>query len=182
MDRNWSKYNRELVKRGEILINPSAFGLKPEDKQTKKTGRPPVDPNQLILLLLFIKFALKPPYRQTQGLAKKLFESMGTKVPDFRTLHYRFKTMDIDIRNFPDPEDLPDDFVIVLDSTGIKVTNRGEWLRKKHGKRWLVESFFSVFKRWFGEYVVSRRFENMRKELVFKVGIMNMFMMVGTVL
>ena len=42
MSRDWSKYNRELVKRGEILINPLTFGLKPEDKQTKKTGRPPV--------------------------------------------------------------------------------------------------------------------------------------------
>jgi len=43
--------------------------------------------------------------------------------------------MKIDLSNFPSPEDLPDDFVIVLDSTGIKVTNRGEWLRKKHGKK-----------------------------------------------
>ena len=51
----------------------------------------------------------------------------------------------------------------------------------EYGKRWLVESFFSVFKRWFGEYVVSRGFENMKKELVFKVGIMNMLMVAGVV-
>jgi transposase len=206
--------------------------------------------------------------------------------------------MKIDLNSFPSPEDLPDDFVIVLDSTGIKVTNRGEWLRKKHGKksrrgwiklhvafdikrrkvvaieitdervhdsqkaeelvegakreakkegkevskvigdrgynshsffrylhnegicagilvrkgskvrgnplrdevvrsvrkgkrrwkeeveygkRWLVESFFSVFKRWFGEYVVSRKFENIKKEIMFKVGIINMFLMAGEV-
>ena len=135
MSRDWSKYNKQLVKRGEILISPTNFGLKPKNKPARKTGRPPLYPDQLILMLLFIKFALRLPYRQTQGLAKKLFESIGTKVPDFRTLHYRFKTMDIDIKDFPDPEDLPEDFVIVLDSTGIKVTNRGEWLRKKHGKR-----------------------------------------------
>jgi len=41
--------------------------------------------------------------------------------------------MDISLESFPDPEELPDDFVIILDSTGVKVTNRGEWLRKKQG-------------------------------------------------
>jgi len=38
-----------------------------------------------------------------------------------------------------------------------------------------VESFFSVFRRWFG------KFENIRKEIVFKVGIINMFLMAGEV-
>ena len=294
MSKDWSRYNEELVKRGEILIDPISFGLKAEEKRIKRAGRPPLYSNQLILMLLFIKFALRLTYRQTQGLARKLFGALGLKIPNFRTLHYRFKTMDIDLKDFPAPEDLPDDFVIVLDSTGIKVTNRGEWLRKKHGKkprkgwikvhvaldvrskkvvgvevtdervhdsqkaqrlverakkeaesrgkrvskviadggydtheffrylheegitagilvrrgakvrgnplrdevirairkgkrrwkeeveygyRWFVESFFSVFKRWFGEYVVSRNFENIRKEIVFKVGILNMLMM-----
>ena len=55
MNRDWSEYNKQLVRRGEILINPLAFGLKPEDKQTKKTGRPVVYLNHLIPLLLFIK-------------------------------------------------------------------------------------------------------------------------------
>ena len=189
--------------------------------------------------------------------------------------------------------DLPQDFFIVLDSTGLKVTNRGEWIRKKHrkrprkgwvklhvaldmnswqvinievtnekvhdsqkaiqllegvrvvgesrglkvkkliadsgydthalfrymhangiepcvkvrsnaevsgntlrdmvvraykkgkrawkrangyGNRWFVESYFSVFKRWFGEYVSSVRFENIRSEVVFKVWILNLFL------
>jgi hypothetical protein len=44
-----------------------------------------------------------------------------------------------------------------------------------------VESFFSTFKRWFGEHVMSRRFENMRKEIMFKVGIINMFLIAGEV-
>jgi len=38
-----------------------------------------------------------------------------------------------------------------------------------------------VFKRWFGEHVVSRKFENIKKELMFKVGIINMFLMAGEV-
>ena len=294
MSRNWSEYNQKLIKRGEILINPS---LSPEEKeQGKKIGRPYTYPSRLIWMLLFIKFALRLPYRQAEGLAREVFGALGLKIPNFRTLHYRFTHSDISLSDFPEPEELPDDFVIILDSSGIKVTNRGEWLRKKHGKkarkgwiklhvaldlkskrvvelevtdervhdsqkgkellqrakkegedkgkkiskviadagydtheffrylgeegieagvlvrkdakivgntvrdhvirqirrgkkkwkevveygkRWLVESFFSAFKRWFGEYVVSKRFENIRRELVFKVGIMNTLLMAG---
>ena len=35
----------------------------------------------------------------------------------------------------PQIENLQDNFVIVLERAGLKVTNRGEWLRKEHGKR-----------------------------------------------
>jgi len=34
----------------------------------------------------------------------------------------------------------------------------------------------AVFKRWFGEYVSSVRFENIRSEVVFKVWILNLFL------
>jgi hypothetical protein len=69
MKRDWSKYNKELVKRGEILIDPEGFVLKPaEREQTRKTGRPPLYTDKLILILLFIKFALRLPYRQTTSL------------------------------------------------------------------------------------------------------------------
>lgn len=176
--------------------------------------------------------------------------------------------------------------MIVLDSTGLKVTNRGEWLREKHGKKarkgWvklhlafelnsrkvveldvtdervhnsqksveLVErsrkmaegegrsiskvivdagydthEFFKYLgahgiepvvmvrssaktrgntvrdkvvsairedkrrwksamgygKRWFGEYVSSAKFENIKKEAMYKVDIINMLLMVGMV-
>jgi len=38
-----------------------------------------------------------------------------------------------------------------------------------------------VFKRWFGEHVMSSRFENIRNEIVFKVGMINRFLMAGEV-
>ena len=64
----------------------------------------------------------------------------------------------------------------------VRAIRRGKrkWKRSVgYGKRWFVESFFSVFKRWFGEYVSSLRFENMKREIVFKVGIVNMFLLNG---
>jgi len=61
----------------------------------------------------------------------------------------------------------------------IRAIRRGKRKWKKfvgYGRRWLVEGFFSNFKRWFGEYVSSVKFENIRKELVLKVAVTNMFL------
>jgi hypothetical protein len=69
MSRDWKKYNRELVRRGEILIDPETIAVTP-NKQ-KKRGRHYIYPEQLIMLLLFLKFALRLPYRQTEGIARR---------------------------------------------------------------------------------------------------------------
>ncbi|GEM_PF-1428414 len=79
MRRDWKTYNKELVKRGEILIDPETTAVKPKGRK-KRRGRPSVYPEQLIMLLLFLKFALRLPYRQTEGLAKKVFVGLGIKI------------------------------------------------------------------------------------------------------
>ncbi|MDE1768242.1 MAG: IS5 family transposase [Candidatus Micrarchaeota archaeon] len=45
----------------------------------------------------------------------------------------------------------------------------------KYGFRWFVEGFYSRFKRIFGEYVFSRKWKNIKKEIVAKVNILNLF-------
>jgi len=47
------------------------------------------------------------------------------------------------------------------------------------GKRWLVERFFSVFKRWFGEYVSHMKVGNIREGFMFKVLVINLFLGLG---
>ena len=47
--------------------------------------------------------------------------------------------------------------------------------REKYGLRWFVEGFYSRFKRIFGEYVFSRKWGNIEKEIVVKVNILNLF-------
>ena len=42
-----------------------------------------------------------------------------------------------------------------------------------YGERWAVEGTLSTFKRTFGEYVSSRTFPNMKKELLIKTAIIN---------
>jgi hypothetical protein len=41
MKKRWSQYNEELVKREEILIDPSILDFTEEQKQEKRRGRPP---------------------------------------------------------------------------------------------------------------------------------------------
>ena len=56
-------------------------------------------------------------------------------MPNFRTLHYRLSKEEFSLESLPQVEKLPEDFVIVLDSSCLKVTNRGEWIRRKWWKR-----------------------------------------------
>jgi hypothetical protein len=83
------------------------------------------------MLLLFLKFSLRLFYRQTEGVVRKVFVGLGIKIPNFRTLHYRLSKEEFRLKELPEVEELPEDFVIVLDSSGLKVTNRGEWIRRK---------------------------------------------------
>ena len=69
-DRN---YNKELVKRGEMLIDLSLLESLTTPDAKPKRGRPYTYPKALILLLLLLKFSLRLPYRQTEGLARKIF-------------------------------------------------------------------------------------------------------------
>jgi len=68
-------------------------------------------------------------YRQLQGFAQSfLGKLLSTAVPNFRTICYRFLKLNIE---FKFEEELPDDAIIIVDSTGMKVTNRGEWIRMR---------------------------------------------------
>jgi Transposase DDE domain len=92
-----------------------------------KVGEPYAYPNSFILLLGYMRAYFHLPYRQTQGV---VIAHAGTKVPcipDNSTIS-RLNKLKIKIN-----EGLlgSDDIVVALDSTGIKVANRGEWMRHK---------------------------------------------------
>ncbi len=149
-------YNKELVKRGEILIDLSLFESLTTPDAKPKRGRPDTYSKALILLLLPLKFSLRILYRQTEELTRKNFSYLNLATSKFRTLHYRLTKEEINSEDLPQIEKLQDDFVIVLESIGLKVTNRGEWLRKKHGKRARRKCIklhvaFDINSNWFGK-------------------------------
>jgi hypothetical protein len=48
--------------------------------------------------------------------------------------------------------------------------------RVGYGQRWMVGTFFSGFKRLFGEVVQAKRFERMVKEIELKVWVYNLML------
>ncbi|GIU71749.1 MAG: IS5 family transposase [Candidatus Nitrosocaldaceae archaeon] len=57
----------------------------------------------------------------------------------------------------------------------IKQLGYKQWSKLKgYGKRWMVETVYSSFKRMFNEYCLARSFEYIKKEIITKVCIYNM--------
>ena len=69
------------------------------------------------------------PFRQTEGLIKSHLQSKA-KTPTYSAIWKRVNKLDIKYN----PK-LGGDIVIAIDSTVIKVANRGEWMRQKWQKR-----------------------------------------------
>lgn len=64
----------------------------------------------------------------------------------------------------------------LFDRIRRRISKQKTWKKLvKYGFRWFVEGFYSRFKRIFGEYVFSRKWKNIKKEIVAKVNILNLF-------
>jgi hypothetical protein len=86
------------------------------------------------------------PYRQAEGV---VIAHAGTKIPsipNYSTINRRVNTHDIRISELHEVgKDDDDDIIIGLDSTGIKVANRGEWMRHKwHVRRGYLKIHVAV--------------------------------------
>jgi hypothetical protein len=138
--RNWKEYNESLVRRGELLFDTDFLsGWKDELRKINdgKEGARYRYPSSLMSMLAAIHVYLLP-YRQLEGFIRTLserVEELGRGVPDFTTIYYRISNMNVEL----DPDvDLNQDVTIAVDATGIKVSNRGEWIRHK----WKVQRGF----------------------------------------
>ena len=70
------------------------------------------------------------PCKQTEGIVKAHAESKLPSIPNYTTISRRINRLDIKIDEYKQKE--KDNYIIIaIDSTGIKITNRGEWIRKK---------------------------------------------------
>ena len=95
-------------------------------------------PNSLILLLLLATVhAYLLPYRQLEGFLRMMsvyIKRLHKIVPDFTTIWWRVARVKINL----DPnvnQSGRGDVVIAVYSTGIKLTNRGEWILDKLKKK-----------------------------------------------
>ncbi len=96
-----------------------------------KKGKKYKFPDSFILIIGHIRVYLHLPYRQTEGIIKatvgKSIPRYKQPSPSYSQICRRTNKLDIDINSSID-----DDVVIIAaDSTGIKITNRGQWMQDK---------------------------------------------------
>jgi len=131
--RDWTLYNERLVSRGEVLLDLSWVGRwkgELERINRGKRGRPYVYPPSLVRMVEAVKAVLGAPLRMLEGILRVLGEVVLVRVPDYTTLWHRLKDVRLPVKA-PVLNCGEDGFVIAVDSTGLKVSNRGEWLREK---------------------------------------------------
>ncbi len=72
------------------------------------------------------------PYRQTEGVAQGHAKGKVPSIPDFTTINRRINRLNIQIKDTAKSKEYEDEYIVIaIDSTGIKVTNRGQWMRDK---------------------------------------------------
>jgi len=128
--RNWKGYNEELVKRGEIFISIDFIKnwKKELEKMNKnKKGRPYQYSESFMKFLAFLHIAFLP-FRQLEGFLTGLSRYIPEiKAADYTTIFKRLKKIKIE---FP-LQEIDNDIILAIDSTGMKVSSRGEWMRHK---------------------------------------------------
>jgi len=129
--RNWKEYNEALVKRGAILLDVDFVANWSEELKAmneSKEGARFKYPESFVKLLAVVH-AYILPYRQLEGFVRALSQHVdGLKAPDYTTIWWRVSRVIVDLDPFIEPDE---DITIAVDSTGIKVSNRGEWIRQK---------------------------------------------------
>lgn len=132
--RNWTEYNRSLVKRGSITLWIDEEVLAhwhPEPAEKRRRGGQVQYSDQAIEALLMLKAVYGLPYRQTMGFAQSILRMLAVevRVPDYSLVCKRSKDLTLDLAVTPTSEPKH----IVLDSTGLKVYGEGEWKVRQHG-------------------------------------------------
>ena len=128
---HWPSYNQSLVRRGEILFAYDfldAWDDNLDRMNENKKGKPYSFPDSFLLYIIgYMRIYFHLPYRQTEGIIK----ATGKNLPDhpsYSQICRRVNKLDITSNRLDDNDD---DIIIAIDSTGIKVTNRGQWMQEK---------------------------------------------------
>ena len=133
---NWPSYNQSLVRMGEILLGFDVINNCNTELKEMNQGKicePFHYPNTFLTLLGYAKVYFHLPYRQTEGITQAHAKGKITSIPDFTTINRRINRLDIEINDTTDSsKEFESEYIVIaIDSTGIKVTNRGQRLQDK---------------------------------------------------
>ena len=102
-----------------------------------KVGEPFHYPNTFLLLLGYAKAYFHLPYRQTEGIAQGHAKGKVPSIPHYTTINRRINRLNIKIKDTDSKnKEFKDEYIVItINSTGIKVTNRGQWMKDKWNVR-----------------------------------------------
>ena len=132
-NRDWPKYNEELVKRGEYLLDLEwvrQWNVELEEMNKNKLGRPYEYPDSLIRTQ-GVWHTHRLPYRMIEGITRQLYKM--AKLPafnDYTTINRRVNKLDISLQ-----VPLGKKLVLFSDGSGFQAVEGGEYLRSKYGKK-----------------------------------------------
>jgi len=144
-DRDWKEYNESLVRRGEILLDFDLLDEWSEELKKAnqhKVGAPYRYPEAFMRLLAYLHVLFHLPFRQEEGFVRSLSKYVeGLRAPDWSTIWERTKGLDMTLEGVKTDQPIS----IALDSSGIKVSNAGDWMRKKwHVRRGYLKIHLAV--------------------------------------
>jgi hypothetical protein len=131
---NWPSYNQSLIRRGEILLGFDVidnWDTELKEMNKDKIGEPFHYPNTFLLLLGYAKVYFHLPYRQTEGIAQGHAKGKVPSIPHYTTINRRINRLNIKVEDVITEGSKDNYIIIAIDSTGIKITNRGQWIRDK---------------------------------------------------
>ena len=130
-NRNWKETNEKYVMRGYFYFNP-AFLLTWNDEikqmNAGKVGQPYLYPKSMIEFLA----VLSPKYdvRALEGIMKGLSKmNYDFPVISYSQINRRLNALNLTFQ--VENNNIVFDDIVGCDGTGIKVSNRGEWIRQK---------------------------------------------------
>jgi len=131
--RVWKDYNQELVMRGYFYINPKfleSWNDEIKNMNAGKIGNPYLYPESMIesLAILHCKSF---DYRALEGLMISLSKNYKFEFPTISYTQICRRVNQLNV-SFPvENKNMVFDDIAGCDATGIKVSNRGEWIRHK---------------------------------------------------
>ena len=136
-NRRWEKYNESLADRIEYLADLSFirdYDSLLEENNNGKIGHPYKVPDALIMYLARLRSIFNVPFRSLEGMLRSLAIITGIKSISYSEIFRRIRRIKPEINNINSKLDC------IIDSTGSKITIRGDYLGHKwHKKRkgWL---------------------------------------------
>lgn len=126
--RNWKETNKRLINRGEFYINPAFLDtwlMEIKEMNQNKVGQPYLYPPSMIRFLAILH-AKGFDYRALEGVMQALSKRLGNfPIISFSQIRRRILELPLQFKA------KADNLIVGIDGSGVKVSNRGEWMRQK---------------------------------------------------